>query len=816
MALPLPPPRHRVRLFGDPDDAQRYIGDAYNLLQQVRSICSSSGVPVFSMTRPLADGAKVRAGVYGQQHFIECYPPEYDAESGIDPPVKPSATPVRGFVGINYDHDVVGFVIYPKDWAEDAVEEGFADAGILPEGWEFQYMQMGGDGGVGDSLPMIVRQNAAYLHYEHDWPARIASKKWLDEAYIDVADWLGSSGEHIAFGRDRVTRFSFGVGSPINGTYISVLLGGVPIIRWKRSPDYPGKMSHHEVMGVTADRDNFILLAATDARIAPGNIQSYMMHQYGGSPELSAYVIPRKKLPVVLDDDNKQDYLAGSVNMMPAGSTTDKVLYVTAVPHPEEPRFCVVSRSVVDDGPVQVNRNRVIHHSTGGNDTLFYISPPSNTLPAEEYRAANGNSTHWSKVVELSVSPHDGITVEFEKDYAFQTGDSDQAPPTVIESSLETTQHTNIGFNAVVVDYDRRIVAVADEYENTRSSGKQLFSAGYWQDQFYVWEVETTKTVHRPAYQSDLLVQFRERWERDVAPNPFELVEIQYLDVIFSGGGKPTSISRESILTSLVGPSVPTEISTLENNLYEAFEIQSAVPNAMSEDGVTIAAPAYNCGVWFARITDDYAFDDQNPTDYPSPHEYVRGLQPDPLYPSADHLAVNPALAAEFYPRGNNTVSTTWVSHTISTTQGELGDPEITNHVYTNTKSSVSDQDGLLTTRNVLLYEPGERSGVWRQISLDSTEYRYYIDPPLLPPRMGFSQWMNDHRSSENPNKREAALFPDPATRSALHMNYGNYSAEENDNAAGVWIDTGEDLIKTPMVSEGEWTDSWWWVGHKI
>lgn len=71
----LPFSKPKVRLFGDPGEAQQYLGEAYNLLFQVRQFCEQSGVPVFSMQRQLPNGALVTAAIVGGEEIVAAHPP---------------------------------------------------------------------------------------------------------------------------------------------------------------------------------------------------------------------------------------------------------------------------------------------------------------------------------------------------------------------------------------------------------------------------------------------------------------------------------------------------------------------------------------------------------------------------------------------------------------------------------------------------------------------------------------------------------------------------------------------------------------------
>lgn len=71
----LPFSKPKVRLFGDPGEAQQYLGEAYNLLFKVRQFCEQSGVPVFSMQRQLPNGALVTAAIVGAEEIVSAFPP---------------------------------------------------------------------------------------------------------------------------------------------------------------------------------------------------------------------------------------------------------------------------------------------------------------------------------------------------------------------------------------------------------------------------------------------------------------------------------------------------------------------------------------------------------------------------------------------------------------------------------------------------------------------------------------------------------------------------------------------------------------------
>ena len=78
----LPFSKPKVRLFGDPGEAQQYLGEAYNLLFQVRQFCEQSGVPVFSMRRQLPNGALVTAAIVGGEEIVAAHPPGFTVQAG--------------------------------------------------------------------------------------------------------------------------------------------------------------------------------------------------------------------------------------------------------------------------------------------------------------------------------------------------------------------------------------------------------------------------------------------------------------------------------------------------------------------------------------------------------------------------------------------------------------------------------------------------------------------------------------------------------------------------------------------------------------
>lgn len=64
----------RVRLHGDSEVAQQYLGSAYNLLHRVELFTKSAGAPVFATTQKLDDGTTVYAGVFGQERVVQVWP----------------------------------------------------------------------------------------------------------------------------------------------------------------------------------------------------------------------------------------------------------------------------------------------------------------------------------------------------------------------------------------------------------------------------------------------------------------------------------------------------------------------------------------------------------------------------------------------------------------------------------------------------------------------------------------------------------------------------------------------------------------------
>lgn len=73
----LPFSKPRVRLHGDPGEAQAHLGEAYGLLYKVRQFCERSGVPVFAMSRDLPGGGHVTAAVVGAEEIVSVYPARY-------------------------------------------------------------------------------------------------------------------------------------------------------------------------------------------------------------------------------------------------------------------------------------------------------------------------------------------------------------------------------------------------------------------------------------------------------------------------------------------------------------------------------------------------------------------------------------------------------------------------------------------------------------------------------------------------------------------------------------------------------------------
>ena len=78
----LPFSKPKVRLVGNPGEAQGYLGAAYSLLFQVRAFCEASGATVFAMSRPMEDGARVTAAVVGDEHIVSCTPPQAEEVTG--------------------------------------------------------------------------------------------------------------------------------------------------------------------------------------------------------------------------------------------------------------------------------------------------------------------------------------------------------------------------------------------------------------------------------------------------------------------------------------------------------------------------------------------------------------------------------------------------------------------------------------------------------------------------------------------------------------------------------------------------------------
>jgi len=115
----LPFSKPKVRLYGEPGDAQQYLGAAYNLLFKVRQFCEASGAPVFAMQRTLENGAVVQAAVFGQEESVAAYPPGFTPTVVVDDSKK--VLPVQV-----YHSRLVwkpeGFVITPRSEA-------------APDGW---------------------------------------------------------------------------------------------------------------------------------------------------------------------------------------------------------------------------------------------------------------------------------------------------------------------------------------------------------------------------------------------------------------------------------------------------------------------------------------------------------------------------------------------------------------------------------------------------------------------------------------------------------------------------------------------------------
>ena len=94
----LPFSKPKVRLFGSPGEAQAYLGEAYNLLYKVRQVCTTSGAPVFAMTRVLSDGTKISAAVVGDENIVACVP-----AGSPRPPEQPARKPIELFEGIVFE-----------------------------------------------------------------------------------------------------------------------------------------------------------------------------------------------------------------------------------------------------------------------------------------------------------------------------------------------------------------------------------------------------------------------------------------------------------------------------------------------------------------------------------------------------------------------------------------------------------------------------------------------------------------------------------------------------------------------------------------
>ena len=95
----------KVRLFGDTEQAQGYLGAAYNLLFKVRSLAQAAGVPVFGKVLQLSDGAVVQAATIRGIDTVSVYPPGVDQ---VEPDEEAPEVPVGLYPG---------FVAFPRNTA---------------------------------------------------------------------------------------------------------------------------------------------------------------------------------------------------------------------------------------------------------------------------------------------------------------------------------------------------------------------------------------------------------------------------------------------------------------------------------------------------------------------------------------------------------------------------------------------------------------------------------------------------------------------------------------------------------------------------
>ncbi|MFM7025200.1 MAG: hypothetical protein ACKOWC_03960 [Limnohabitans sp.] len=95
----------KVRLFGDTEQAQGYLGAAYNLLFKVRALAQAAGVPAFGKVLQLPDGAVVQAATIRGIDTVSVYPPGESVEPEtelLEPPLPPPPVPL--FLGLPASH----------------------------------------------------------------------------------------------------------------------------------------------------------------------------------------------------------------------------------------------------------------------------------------------------------------------------------------------------------------------------------------------------------------------------------------------------------------------------------------------------------------------------------------------------------------------------------------------------------------------------------------------------------------------------------------------------------------------------------------
>lgn len=95
----------KVRLFGDTEQAQGYLGAAYNLLFKVRALAQAAGVPVFGKVLQLPDGAVVQASTLMGIDTVSVYPPDEPVEPDEElREIPPPPPPEPLFLGLPASH----------------------------------------------------------------------------------------------------------------------------------------------------------------------------------------------------------------------------------------------------------------------------------------------------------------------------------------------------------------------------------------------------------------------------------------------------------------------------------------------------------------------------------------------------------------------------------------------------------------------------------------------------------------------------------------------------------------------------------------